>query len=273
MLQRLAYYVCSIPTILGGIKNWPMCLSLLWRKRPVIITLRNGCQFKVRSLMDVWIIKETCLDHDYEVNATAIQAGWTVVDIGAGLGDFTLAVAYAHPHCQVYAYEPFPESYALLEENVSLNAIGKVKAFPIAVGAYSGDMTLLETGAAVQHTTTRATVPSGGISVAAVCLDEVLVDNAILQCDFLKIDCEGGEFDILFNVSDATLNKIKHICLEYHNGVTEFSHTDLVDYLQGKGFQVQVIPNPVHRDLGFLYAHWGTLSGKFNDDEYTSMGR
>lgn len=204
--------------------------------------------------MDVWIIKETCLDRDYESVATVIRDNWTVIDIGAGLGDFAVSVAYEHPSCRVYAYEPFPESYRLLEENIKLNSVSNVVAAPIAVGAWSGEMTLFATGAAVQHTTAT---PSSvvAITVQGLCLDDVFKVNKLSFCDFLKIDCEGGEFDILFNASETTLKKIRNISLEYHEGVTKFSHTDLVTYLQQRGFEVKTIPNPVHKHLGFLYAH------------------
>jgi len=255
MIRRIGYYLSSVPTLLGQIRNWPICLGLLFNKKPVVIRLRNGCQFKVRSLMDVWVVKETCLDRDYEANATAIQDKWTVIDIGAGLGDFAVLVAHEHPTCQVYAYEPFPESYKLLEENIALNGIDNVRAFAIAVGAQSGEMTLFATGAAVQHTTTQASDSAEAISVEGLCLDDVFAANALTTCDFLKMDCEGGEYAILFNASSTTLEKIRHLSLEYHDGVTRFSHRDLADYLQQNGFQVKTIPNPVHDHLGFLYAH------------------
>lgn len=255
MIRRIGYYLSSIPTLLGQIRNWYACFGLLFNKKPVVIRLRNGCQFKVRSLMDVWVVKETCLDRDYETHATAIQDKWTIVDIGAGLGDFAISVAYAHPTCRVYAYEPFPESYKLLEENIALNGTSNVSAFPIAVGAQSGQMTLFATGVAVQHTTTQVSSSAGAISVQGLCLDDVFAVNALTTCDFLKMDCEGGEYDVLFNASSATLAKICHLSLEYHNGVTRFSHRDLVSHLQQNGFQVETVSNPVHNHLGFLYAH------------------
>ncbi len=255
MIRRIKYYLSSVPTILGQISNWHICFELLLNKKPVVIRLRKGCQFKVRSLMDVWVVKETCLDRDYEANATAIQDHWTIIDIGAGLGDFAISVAYAHPTCRVYAYEPFPESYKLLEENIALNVTCNVIAAPIAVGAQSGEMTLFATGTAVQHTTTQASGSAEAISVQGLCLDDVFALNALTTCDFLKMDCEGGEFDILFNASAATLEKISHISLEYHNGVTRFTHVDLVDYLRQSGFEVETISNPVHSHLGFLHAH------------------
>jgi FkbM family methyltransferase len=148
-----------------------------------------------------------------------------------------------------------PESYKLLEENIALNGTGNVIAAPIAVGARSGQMTLFATGAAVQHTTTKASGTAEAISVQGLGLDDVFAMNALTTCDFLKMDCEGGEYDILFNASAATLEKISNISLEYHNGVTRFSHTDLLGYLQQRGFQVKSVPNPVHSHLGFLYAH------------------
>lgn len=221
----------------------------------MVIRLRNGCQFKVRSLMDVWVVKETCLDRDYEANATTIQDHWAIIDIGAGLGDFAISVAYAHPTCQIYAYEPFPESYELLQENMTLNVTRNVIAAPIAVGARSGEMTLFATGAAVQHTTAKASGPVEGIAVQGLSLDDVFASHALTTCDFLKMDCEGGEFDILFKASATTLQKVRNICLEYHDGVTEFSHRDLASYLQQRGFRVKITPNPVHRYLGFLYAY------------------
>ncbi|RQW02921.1 FkbM family methyltransferase, partial [candidate division KSB1 bacterium] len=88
------YYLSSLLTLLRQTRNGYVCFGLLLHKKPVVIKLKNGCQFKVRSLMDVWIVKETCLDRDYESNATPIQDGWTIIDIGAGLGDFAISVAY-----------------------------------------------------------------------------------------------------------------------------------------------------------------------------------
>lgn len=252
---KIRYYLASIPTLLGQLQNWYVCFPLWLRRRPAILRLRNGCRFKVRSLMDVWIIKETCLDHDYETHAVPIQPGWTVLDIGAGLGDFAISIAYAHPECRVYAYEPFPESYRLLEENIVLNGLRNVTTAPVAVGARSGELTLFATGAAVQHTTSSASAEAAHFTVPGLSLEDVFETHGLTICDFLKMDCEGGEFDILFHAPESTLARIAHLCLEYHDGVTEFTHTDLATYLQQRGFQVHITPNPVHSHLGFLYAH------------------
>lgn len=260
-ISRCVYYFSSIPTLAFGVKNWSLIMFKLAKQTswPFMIDLRGGYRFWVRSLMDIWVIKETCLDRDYERNSVRIEDNWVVIDIGAGLGDFAISVACEHPSTQVYAYEPFPNSFHLLQNNIALNHVVNVHPFPYAIGAYSGTMHLnTTTKIPLQHSTAK-TVASldakTALRVASLSLDDVFNEQQLSYCDFLKVDCEGGEYDILFNASEITLKKIRNICLEYHNGVTRFSHTDLVNYLQQRGFQVKTVSNPVHRHLGFLYAH------------------
>ena len=67
--SRLRYYLTSIPTLLWGVRNWPTViagLSGLPAASPVVVTLRDGLRFRVRTLLDIWILKETCLDCQYE---------------------------------------------------------------------------------------------------------------------------------------------------------------------------------------------------------------
>jgi len=261
MFSKWFYYLASILTIIRGVKSRISVGRLflgLPIQRPLIIELNNGSRFKVRSAMDVWIIKETYLDRDYERNSTQIEDNWIVMDIGAGLGDFTISVAREHPTTQVFAYEPFMDSFNLLQENIALNQVANVQVFPYAVGARSGMMSLdTTTGVAVQHSTVETVNTTGAsttIQVSGISLDDVFKEQRLSHCDFLKVDCEGGEYDIFFHASRETLNKIDHICLEYHNDVTRYAHNDLVAFFESNGFSVEIHRNPVHQHLGFLYA-------------------
>ena len=73
--------------------------------------------------MDVWSIKETFLDRFYEKYGFTIQPNWKIIDIGAGIGDYTLYTATAQPNSQVFAFEPYPKSLVLMQENLRLNSI------------------------------------------------------------------------------------------------------------------------------------------------------
>jgi hypothetical protein len=89
--------------------------------------------------------------------------------------------------------------------------------------------------------------------VRSVALSDVLA-SLPGPCDFLKMDCEGAEYDMLLHLNDATLARIRRICLEYHEGVTPYGRGDLERFFKDKGWQVRVSPSPVRRELGFLYA-------------------
>lgn len=260
LISRLFYYLSSIPTLLTGVRNWPVVVAAFLRlpiRRPFVVELRSGVRFQARTAMDVWIIKETCLDRDYETASVPLQDGWTILDIGAGLGDFAIHAARQNPRGVVYAFEPFPESFALLEENVRLNGLENVRMFPYAVGAArTGRLRLYATGEAVQHRTAGAAsaAPAPVVEVTSVSLDQIFEEHNLPRCDFLKMDCEGAEYEILLNASDRTLSRIRHVCLEYHEGVTPYAREDLARFLRDRGFRVALRPNPVHRQLGFLHA-------------------
>lgn len=264
-MSRWLYYFFSIFTLARGVRNWlQLILLLLGRSRQeTILELRSsrglpGLRFSVRSFMDAWIIKETCLDRDYEKHGTTLQDGWHIVDIGAGLGDFTIFAAQRCPHGYVYAYEPFPESFALLRRNLELNNISNVQAVCSAIsGRAVRSVPLYQMGEAVQHTTTLPADKAATLKTTdtiSLTLDQVCA--ALPQCDFMKMDCEGAEYDILLNASAATLAKIKRLSMEVHEGLIApgRSRQELVDHLRRNGFQVTLTPNPVHAYLGFLYA-------------------
>jgi FkbM family methyltransferase len=260
-LSKILYYLSSIPTILMGIRNWPLAFAILARlptQKPNIITLRKlNIHFIVQTPMDVWIIKEVCLDDNYEMMHAELEGDSIIIDIGAGLGDFSIYSAKHHPHCKVYAFEPFPQSFTLLQENFQLNNLTNVQGFQYAIGASSGTMKLHTNAVwSVQYSTVQDTkVPNEQmIEVQALSFDRIMQEFKLSRCDFLKIDCEGGEFDILFNICLKTLRKIKYISVEYHNGVTSFVHDDLINFFQINGFDVRIRKDRVHPELGTLYA-------------------
>lgn len=205
--------------------------------------------------MDVWVLRETCLGREYERFEVHLQDGWTFLDVGAAFGDFAIWVAHRLPRSKVYACEPFPGSFELLRQNLELNHIGNVQPLPYALGARSGPMRLYP-GApeAVEFSTVRPGPAAEAIEVEGWSLDDLLRQLALDQIDFLKMDCEGAEFEILFGASSETLARIGHLCLEYHDGMTPYSHRDLTRFLAGQGFEVRRRPNRAWRGLGLLFA-------------------
>ena len=71
----------------------------------------------------------------------------------------------------------------------------------------------------------------------------------------MKLDCEGAEYPILLTAPLTTLALIARIVMEYHDLDEEQNHRVLADYLRNLGYQVRLFSNPVHAEIGYLYAH------------------
>lgn len=169
--------------------------------------------------MDIWSIKETFLDRFYERFGVRIEDGWTIVDIGEGIGDYSLFAAYANPHGKVFAFEPFPESFALLKENLANNHIDNVQVFAEAIWSQSGvlklDSTPGDPGKFISLSD-EADVAQF-TQVPCITMSAVFARLKIVRCDLMKIDCEGAEYAILFNTPDDVIGRIERIVMEYHD--------------------------------------------------------
>lgn len=257
----ILYYIESMIRLLAGIKK-PLATAGIFVSgsnpgNGAIIRLRkSGLVFRVRGSMDVWSVKEAVLDRFYEKCGFALHPDWVVIDIGAGIGEFTLLAAQ-HVR-RVAAFEPFPRSFELLEENIQLNQVKNVDIHPIAIASTVDSLVLDFTGGEpLQIQSSGEQMDVDGqvkISVPAISLDKAFLDFGIKTCNLLKLDCEGAEYDILFGAPKELFARIERIVMEYHDGVTAYSHKELAEYLEGLGYQVECFDNPVHGDIGYMRA-------------------
>ena len=143
-----------------------------------------------------------------------------VIDIGANLGDTAIYFAlWGARH--VYAYEAFPGQGRLAQENVKLNGLGdKCDVFIAAVGGKSGIFTEdpnFYLFASDPNINLLLEGMEPGEKIHILTLKEI-VDRLGIDHAFLKIDCEGYEYDIVLNASTETLKRFDYIVVEYHYG-------------------------------------------------------
>jgi FkbM family methyltransferase len=264
-VRTLVYYGVSVFKMLVGFENWPAIVPFFLgkkRKRQLRLQLRQPqVALIVRSAMDIWAVKETFLDQFYTRFGIPVEDGWTVMDIGAGIGDYAIHAAYGRPDVQLVAFEPYPGSFALLRENMTLNKMDHVQTFQQAVWSKTGQLRLdIATGEPLQIRSHNPNNPVGGdqgLTVDAVSLESALSNMNITRLDLLKMDCEGAEYEILFNTPPEILRLVERIIMEYHDLGGQQSHPVLVDFLKRQGYQVTCRENIVHADIGYLYAERG----------------
>jgi FkbM family methyltransferase len=269
-VKKLAYYGASVLKMLVGFENWPAILPFFLGNRvnrQLRLRLRHPqVVLIVRSAMDIWSVKETFLDQFYTRFGVPVEDDWTVMDIGAGIGDYAIHAAYGKPNVQVYAFEPFPGSFSLLRKNLALNKISHVHAFQQAVWRKTGQLHLdIASGEPLQfssHNPDSRVENDQGLSVDAVSLDSVLSKLNLSRLDLLKMDCEGAEYEILFNTPSAKFQMIDRIIMEYHDLDGQHSHPVLIDFLERQGYQVTCHENIVHAEIGYLYAERGSMAAR-----------
>ncbi len=127
----------------------------------------------------------------------AVKPGAVVVDVGAHVGGYALAASrLAGPSGRVFALEPDPENFALLEKNLGLNRRANVVALRVAAGARPGKRSF--NLADSSDSNSFYAHPMAGRK-AVVEVDCVTVDDVArgAKVDVVKIDVEGAEPEVL----------------------------------------------------------------------------
>ena len=158
-------------------------------------------------------------------------------DIGANTGDYSLELSLEFPDANIYAFEPNPISYRVLQSKVKLL---NVHCFNIGLGSsesylnfYTNKNDLGSSHASIYKeviTDIHKYKNFASFKIITTNLDAFCVENDIGCIDVLKIDTEGNEFDILKGAKNLLLeNRINLIQFEF-NEMNVISRVFLRDY-------------------------------------------
>ena len=149
------------------------------------------------------VTKEIFEDKIYE-RYFEVEENDVVFDIGASLGPFTYSILHKNPKI-VYAFEPSLEEFKTLVTNTRH---GNVTHINKGISNTYGELDSLQ----VFDTT-------GGHKLYSTTFKKVIDDYNIKKIDFLKTDCETGEYDI-FNMENLVWIKqnVRKISGEWHLG-------------------------------------------------------
>ena len=128
-----------------------------------------------------------------------------IIDAGAFTGDTSLPLSKRTTK-NVYAFEPFKDSFEILKKNISDNNIENIIPVNRSLGNINGERSLFLSGNNVQGITSDATLRSydNEIKVQETTIDTFVEENN-LEVGFITIDVEGAEMDLL----EGAVNTIK----------------------------------------------------------------
>lgn len=168
-----------------------------------------------------------------------VKPGDTVVECGAHHGAQTILLSrWAGPEGTVVAVEPSAENVRILRRNIELNELANVVVVEKALGAASGQVTINR----LSNASIRSRGP-GRVAVEAITLDELIADLG-LRPNFVKIDVEGYEYDLLSG-GRATIAAAERLFIEVHpRALGRYGKTfaDLWTYVDADRFEIFIQP-------------------------------
>ena len=220
--------------------------------RPLtFITRPHPIHFEVpESLYQVF--KEIFMEDFYESEKlmAKLPSNPLVIDVGANAGFFNVLLFSKLKTAQVFAYEPLPSNIQLFQKTIKRNtAMKNIELIQAAVTGSPKDSIELYTED-TQDNTVVSSVFAGfnklnqkKISVPAQSLATIIEKNDLEKVDLLKLDCEGSEYDIIYNTDASVLKKVNMMVIEVHQIDEEKNNLNSLDeYLRLLGYQTRSMP-------------------------------
>lgn len=183
-----------------------------------------------------------------------IKEGDTVIDIGGNIGLFSY-YAVCKGASKVYCFEPSPKSCGIIKSKFNLD---NIKIEEVAVSSQDGYVTFYDCDwNSIGSSMYQELEGSKKITCKSINFNNYLKTHNIEKIDYLKIDCEGAEYEIIESLDEYYLtNNVDKICLEYHLNKNGEINT-ILNKLKKCNFNVnfEFGDHQINDELGIIYAY------------------
>jgi len=168
-----------------------------------------------------------------------------ILDVGANIGHYSIMLRQNHIRLPIYAFEPHPAAFRLLEQAAREHAF-------MAIPEGAGDMASVATiydysgnGGSEHASMYREVIEhlhrgqAQGSSILLTTIDDFVERNQIDHIALLKIDTEGHELPVLKGAQHTLANGLAEVIQIEFNEMNVISRTffkDLVEILPGYDF-------------------------------------
>ena len=195
-----------------------------------------------------------------------------VIEAGANMGSETLLISKMLTKGHIYCFEPNPYVFNRLKINISINELANVDAYDCALGESDKQISFniyptnfCNAGMSSKYMETSNT---NKITVTQKTLDSFVKENNIGKVDFIKMDIQGSEMDMI-NGAAATIAAFKPIIFteacEPYNNVNQ-----LYEKITQYGYNVYLIGEnkmePIRSAGEVKEGNWLAIFGKKNQD-------
>ncbi|WBV59574.1 FkbM family methyltransferase [Chryseobacterium camelliae] len=159
-----------------------------------------------------------------------------IIDCGANIGVSVLYFQRKYPKAKILAFEPDEEIFKILEKNITAFGHPSTQIRKEAVWTKDEDLQFYSEGGLAGSCVTDFAKKNQITTVKAIDLKKYLQEPV----DFLKIDIEGAENTLIFDIADS-LKNVKNLFLEYHGILNEEQNLgEILNLLKSKGFEYYI---------------------------------
>lgn len=173
-----------------------------WMNEPtnLVAILSDGTEVHIGQYHKEALIREMFSGENIYEEIMKVEPGDIVMDIGASLGPFTYSILHKKPK-HVFCLEPSFREFKTLVKNTMGHPV-----------------TTIFKGVAATNSIIQSNMLFGGEDEMEGITFETLINLLGLEkIDFLKIDCEGGEYDVFTESNlDYLKTNVKKIAGEWH---------------------------------------------------------
>ena len=180
------------------------------------------------------------------------SADGLILDIGAQIGTASVVLSSLH-RGKILCFEPVPENCRFLQMNLEANQIANAVIVPAAVTDQDGfaefeiDPNSSVAGRAAGLMATDPRVFSQSLRVKSVTLRTALKDFPSQAIHLIKMDCEGGEYSIVDQITPELQPRIRNMTFEVHDLDRARNARVLTEKLKRLGFRVRYKTEMHHR--------------------------
>lgn len=226
-----------------------------------ILCLRNGTKLLIRAkgknkVGDINIVEEIIMNSQYRIGDII---NGNVIDIGAHIGISALFFSGKVKGGKIFAYEPFPDNYKQLKANVKLNEPilkGGIEISPFGVWSSKKRLKLYANEGNTGAHTIFGEKQFDYVYIECNTLEQIFTMNKLKRIALLKMDCEGAEYEILFNTPQYIFKRIDEIVMELHmTPATEklYKKERMLTFLRDKGFSVSILKEIYYPKEGWFW--------------------
>ncbi len=210
--------------------------EIIYKNKINLYSISNY-KFYVRGGTDDIVIINEVFGGDYNIHPKKKDI---IIDIGGHIGSFSIKESKNVQ--KIYTFEPNTDNFDLLKKNIKINKINNIYISQKGISNQAGRKKLFMSPYSTGAYSIYESEPTRFQQIDCINLEEFIKREKIIP-KVIKLDCEGAEYEILFNLSKSFFKDVKEIVMECHNISEGKNSLAMRNFLISMGYQVNTKEN------------------------------